>query len=339
MIKLGDLELQLPKLPTDEEWINAINELQGLEKEATNVRAKGYTLLAAFNESKATSERIGWLNLWAKTIVALESSILAYQEGLDWVLQSVLRTTFEWVLHCRVLFEPFSSTEPEKSKSKVVVPIRSRKDSQRKTVERLRAYAAWCLWSDKVLYRELIHRKTLEGVWNPNPAKKILDNEKDKEGYERLFGTLVIETDEEKLNKDRKEMVRLYRNKIARIDKWLQDPQLKSWSEKLIKLSKKKKGAFSFFNLFDLDATIPKELMKYGLRFGYATYSKSSMGLHGSSMEQFIIIGDSKIGPKLNRANKADETLFEIVISDCNNIFVLLGALNYFVLKNEKVRV
>ncbi len=86
MIKLGDLELQLPKIPTDEEWTNVINELQGLEKEATVVRAKGYTLLAAFNESKATLERIGWLNLWAKTIVALESALSAFKEGLDWTL-------------------------------------------------------------------------------------------------------------------------------------------------------------------------------------------------------------------------------------------------------------
>ena len=45
---LNDFELRLPQLPTEEEWINVINENEGLTKEATIVRAKGYNLLADF---------------------------------------------------------------------------------------------------------------------------------------------------------------------------------------------------------------------------------------------------------------------------------------------------
>ena len=340
MPPLNDFELHLPQLPTEEEWIKAISELEGRKKKAAIVRAKGYNLLADFQEPKATFERIGWLNLWTKAMVALESAMSAFQEGLDWVLQTTSRSTFEWVLHSYVLIEPiFDLIELEKSEHKVVVSSRSREYSHRITVERLRAYAAWCLWSDKVFYSDLIHPKTLADVWDPNPAKKILANEKNKEGYERFFGRLEAETNEEKLNKGRKEMERLYRNKRARIDKWLQDPQLKSWSDKILELSRKKKGAVSYFNLFDPDATVSKRLKKLGLRFGYVQYSKSSMALHGSSMEQFIIIGDSEVIPKLKMANQADETLFETVISDCNHLFVLLGMINHFVLKNEKFRI
>jgi hypothetical protein len=334
-----ELEIRLPQVPTEEEWIAVINELEGLNREAAIVRAKGYNLLADFYEPIATFERIGWINLWSKAIVALESAMLAFQEGLDWILQTTLRSTFEWVLHAYVLIEPiFDLVGLEKSNHKVVISSRSRMYSHKMTVERLRAYAAWCLWSDKVFYKDLIHPKTLAGVWDPNPAKKILEKEKDKEGYERFFGSIKVETDKEKLNKDRKEMERLYRDKIARIDKWLEDPQLKLWSDKIIEVSQKKKGAVSYFNLFDPDATVKKGLEKLGARFGYVQYSKSSMALHGSSMEQFVIIGDSIVTPKVKRANQAEETLFECVISDCNQLFVLLGAINHFVLKNEQIR-
>ncbi len=63
-----------------------------------------------------------------------------------------------------------------------------------------------------------------------------------------------------------------------------------------------------------------------------------TMALHGSSTEQFINIGNSVITPKLNMPNQGDKTLFETIISNCNRLFVLLGMVNNFVLKNEKVR-
>jgi hypothetical protein len=41
MTSLNDLELHLPKLPTEEEWSKAIRELEGRQKEAAIVRARG----------------------------------------------------------------------------------------------------------------------------------------------------------------------------------------------------------------------------------------------------------------------------------------------------------
>ena len=339
MSLLTELEFRLPQLPTEEEWIAVINELEGLNREATVVRAKGYNLLVDFYEPKATFERIGWINLWSKAIVALESAMIAFQEGLDWVLQTTLRSTFEWVLHAYVITEPwFDLLGLEKSGHKVVISGRSRNYSYKMTIERLRAYSAWCLWSDKVFYKDLLHPKTLAGIWDPLSAKNIVENEKDKEGYERFFGSIKVETDKEKLRKDRKKMKRFYEEKIDQIDKWLEDPHLKLWSDKIIEVSRKKKGTVSYFNLFDLDSTVKKRLEKLGARFGYVQYSKGSMALHGSSMDQFVIIGDPLVTPKVKMAKQAEETLFESVISDCNHLFVLLGAINHFVLKNEQVR-
>jgi hypothetical protein len=338
MLSLKGFELHLPNLPTEDEWLSAISGLEGLEKQASIVRARGYNLLTKFSEPKATFERIGWLNLWSKAIVALESAISAFAEGLDWVLQTTSRSTFEWNLHAAVLVEPiFDLVDLENSSNKVVVSNRSREYSRRITVERLRAYAAWCLWSDGVYYSDLLHHKTLTRVWDPNPAKKILANEKEREGYERYFGMLVTETDEE-LRKGRKEMEAIYREKKARIDRWLQVPQLKPWSDKITQLSRANKGNVSFLNLFDPDATVAKQLKKIDMRFGYVQYAKSSMALHGSSMDQFIIIGDSVITPRLNVAKHGDEILFETIIADCNRLFVLLGWIDFSAMTNEGVR-
>jgi hypothetical protein len=335
MTSLKELKLILPQLPTEEKWIELINDLEGLTKEAAIVRAKGYNLLADLDESKATFERIGWLNLWTKAIVALESAMSAFQEGLNWVLQTIARSTFEWVLHAYALIEPISDLlEIEKSNRKVVSSKWARLHSDKMTVERLRAYAAWCLWSDKESYHYLIHPKTLKKIWDPIPAEKILADKNYKEDYEQLFGNIKVVTDHEILSKGQKEMDSLYRKKIACIDELLRDPQLKSWADKILEISRKKKGSVSFFNLFDPDATVIKKLKKLGPQFGYILYSEGSMALHGSSMEQFVIIDDSKVTPKINIKEQADERLFEKIISDCNRILVILYSIDHFLLKN-----
>jgi hypothetical protein len=339
MRSLADLELLLPQLPTEEEWMKTISELEGSEKEAAIVRAKGYNLLADFQESNVSFERVGWLNSWSKTMTALESAISAFQYGSDWVLQTISRATFEWWLHILVIIEPMSDLiEIERSSHKVVVSRRTHEYAQRETIERLRAYAAWCLWKDKIHFSERLHPKTLEAAWDPKPAKEILSDEEELEKYEMLFGKLESETDTNKLKQGRVEQERILKDKMRRIDQWLKDSQIEKWHDRMLDVARKNKGAVSFFNLFDPNDTIIKRLHKHGLRFAYTQYSASSMGLHGSTMEQFIHINESVVTPKLQMNDKADETLFNGVISDCNRLFVLLGMINHFVLKNENVR-
>ena len=196
MPSMNDLTLLLPQLPSEREWMKTISELEGRSKESATVRAKGYNLLADFQEPKASFERIGWLNSWAKAMTALESAISAFDYGSDWVLQTISRATFEWWLHILVIIEPmYDLIEIERSSHKVVVSGRTHEYAKRETVERLRAFAAWCLWKDKIHFSERLHPKTLEAAWDPNPAKEILSSKEALEKYEMLFGRLESETD------------------------------------------------------------------------------------------------------------------------------------------------
>jgi hypothetical protein len=340
MASINDLGLHLPQLPTDDEWMKVINELTGCEKDAAIVRAKGYNLLSDFQEPKASFERIGWLNFWSKTMTALESAISAFQYGSDWVLQTISRSTFEWRLHILAIIEPiYDLIEIEKSGLKVVVSDRTHEYAKKKAVDRLRGYAAWCLWKDKTYFREHLHPKTLAAAWDANPAKEILSDEEKLEKYEMLWGKLESETDTNKLNQGRVEQERILKDKIRRIAQWLKDSQIEEWYGRILEVARKNKGAVSFFNLFDQNDTIIKWLHKYGLRFTYTQYSASSMALHGSTMEQFINIVDSVVYPKIQVNKKSDKTLFNGIVSDCNWLFVMLGAINHFVLKNDELRI
>jgi hypothetical protein len=176
--------------------------------------------------------------------------------------------------------------------------------------------------------------------WSGNPAKDILADKKSLQQYVNLFGTQVFEaeTNEAKLLQDKKNMEHFYTDKKVRVVRLLKDPQLKVWTDRLQNLQRRNKGSVSFFNLFDSEASVPKTLKKHGLRFAYMNYLKSSMALHGSTMEQFILFGDSSVSPRLGAIKQSDETLFKSIVADCNQIFVLLGAIDHFYLKKPELR-
>ncbi len=339
MQSFDEIELNLPELPSEDEWRKHINGLTGIERDLGIIRAKGYNLLGDFDEPKASFERIAWLNFWSKTMTALESATSAYQYGSDWVLQTISRSTFEWRLHVLVIFEPlYDVVKLEKTSAKIVVLDKTHENAQRKIVERLRGYAAWCLWNDKKYFQECLHPKTLDAAWDPSPAKEILSDEEELEKYEYFFGKLEAETDSEKLKQGREHQERILKGKIARIEQWLEDPKLKQWHQRIIEIARKKKGNASFFNLFDPNASIAKSLYKHGMRFTYNQYSLGSMGIHGSTMFQFVNIGESSITPKYQIGKDGDEDTFSLIMSDCNWLIVMLAAMNKFVLENEKIR-
>lgn len=338
MLPLGEYNLVLPELPTEEEWLRSIADLDdGMAKHASIVRAKGSNLLKEVQEPKATTERIGWLSLWAKTLAALEAATTAFEYQSNFALQSISRSTFEWDLHAAILVDPiFDLINREQSSSKVSVHSRSRDCFLRQTVDRLRAYTAWCLWSDRTYYAELIHPKTITGVWDPSPAREILADRQSLNGYESFFGKLEAEVDEAKLRESQHDMIREYRQRIKRIDCWLSDERLKIWIRKIKSVSKSK--GIPFFSLFGSKNTVPKQLHKHDLRFGYSTYIKGSMYLHGSSMDEFIVVEDSVISPKIKTGLAHSEGTFEQIVSACNRIFIFLGMIDHFVLKRPEIR-
>lgn len=339
MASLNDLEIRLPQLPSEEEWMNAISELEGHEREAVIIRAKGYSLLNDFNEPKASYERLGWLNLWSKNMTALESAIKAYQNNSDWLLQTISRSTFEWWLHIITIIEPIHDLiKFEESNLKVAIMDSYRENTYKKTLDRLRAYAVWCLWNDRKYFQERVHPKTLTAAWDPDPAKEILSDEARLASYEQLYGKLESEIDENILKQGKEDQKRLLNEKISRIDQWLDDPQIEKWHKIILEIPRTNRGTVTFFDLFDPIDTVIKRLYKFGIRFTYTEYMASSMGLHGSTMKQFININDSGISLRLQMNNKADETLFRGIVSKCNQNIVLLGVVNHFILKNEKLR-
>lgn len=330
---LNEYDLNLPQVPSEEEWQEGIAKLKGLHREAIIVQAKGCNLIKNISETKATSERVGWLHLWAKTFSALDSAISAFNSGSGLILKMISRSTFEWILHLRVIME---STVDKPDNNLKNNGLKNGRASQ--IIDRLRAYTAWCFWSDKAYYEECVDWRTLAGLWDESTALNIMKDEQQLKMHEENFGPLNVELDEKKLRKRRLEMKRNIENRLNEINHWLEDPYLNPWVIKLEEL-KKYKGHISFFSLFDPNAdSVPKVLRKKELRFGYSRYLKGSMILHGSTMEHFISIGTSALGPNIKADDVELKNEFEDIISDCEYLFFSLAAIEHYYLSKKQLR-
>ena len=295
---LSDYRLVIPSI-WEQDWEEALNSSQGIEHELILAQAKGAHLLRAINESQSSSERLGWLCLWSKAFAALEVVASALSNDAKLALQLTARNVFELSLHVHVVVDPvlhlYSMTQ---SSAKVTISRRSKEWVHRQTIDRLRAYTAWCLWHDRAYYQEMLDPRTLTGIWNAEPAKSIKSDKKALEQYEHLFGKLAAEVDEKKLRAQRAAMQEMLAFKVKRIEEWLEDPQLRPWKSKLEEAAKETRGSIPFFYLFDkADKSVPSRLRKIGLRFGYYSHMLSSNVSHGSSMEYFVHIGDDTVIP------------------------------------------
>ncbi len=330
---LSGYDLTLPQVPSDDEWQKMLRALEGMNKEAAIVKAKGCSLLENIHETKATTERIGWLNIWAKTLMVLESAISAYEIHSGFLLNILSRAAFEWVLHILTIIDPLSNFfNQTHNNPKVEINTRSIDLMKKPVINRLRAYTAWCLCSDKKYYEEISGSRTLDGIWNPDPARDLIRNKQASEFYEQFIGKLDIEVADEEISKGRHDFKRKYKGRIDRIDHWLQDPNLRPWADKIRRLPYNEDNFFSLFKKEDERSSIRSQLLKHKVQFSYGLYSASSMILHGSTMEHFMMLGDTFVAPRLAFEESKTDAQFDLIVSDCNMIFLYLGMLDHFVL-------
>ena len=295
VIDVNGLTFSLPELLKEkEDWLRRISEAEGAEQMILARLISSANLLKPIVDYQVTFERLGWLTLWTKNHRTLDAARVALGGNTDFALEILSRSALEEDLHIRTISEPMLKLHNYKSRSDVKVAPggNAERKAEKCAAERFRAYAAWCLWSDKLYLEEILHPKTLDGVWDPTPGQELADNLKAEEA---LYGKLDIETNPRKQRKGRLQQRDRGRHELSRIESWLDHENLKPWTDKLKELAAKTRSQSpSFFGLFDeSEATISKRLRGLNLRFSYGIYMGQSMLLHGSSAEQLFHIDDN----------------------------------------------
>jgi len=268
------LRLKLPEFSGD--WKAVVAEAEGVEKDLLTVLARGANLLKPINDFSANFERVAWLSLWTKCFSTVQAALSALRGRSEYFLEVLSRTSFEVLLHV------FTITEASPT-------------------ERLRAYSAWCLWNDRSFQIEFVDPKTLDGIWDPQPAERILRDPNTRLAYEQLFGPINVETDRRTLAKGRLRQQHEERLRLHRLEAWLGHRDLRKWYGKLLAATKgKKKKQVNFFALFnESDRGVARRLESLQMRFLYVNYVKGSLHVHGTTVEHSFYLHEGVLTPRV----------------------------------------
>ncbi len=333
---LNEYKLRMPKINM-QDWEQAVKVASGLVAEVLKVQTRGVRLLRTVREPLASTERIGWLNMWSKVFAALEAVAAAITHNSKLVLLFTQRNTFELMLQMHTIVDPIRNLDknmPHGSQAP-----HAQEYALRTSIDRLRAYTAWCLWHDKAYYKELLNPKSMRDIWSHDINDKIQPALENMPAYERFLEHMRTPPDEAAMREGSRNMRNLYTERIKQIDEWMADPQLRRWATVIDQAGKSNIVGIPFFILFDpSEVSIPKRLLKEGLRFSYSAYIQSSIASHGSSMEEFIDIRHDSLEPLFTGNKEQIEILAPEVIFRCQHIYTLLSVINDEMQKNPQIR-
>jgi hypothetical protein len=294
-------------------------------------------LLLDIQEPLASTERIGWLNMWSKAFAALEAVAAAITHNSKLVLLFTQRNTFELMLQMHTIVDPIRNLNSKTPAGPH--EHHAQEYALRSSIDRLRAYTAWCLWHDKAYYKEVLNPKSMREIWSHDFFETMGPAVKRIPAYERFLEKMDTPLDEAAMRAGSRNIRKLYTEKIKQIDQWMAAPELRRWSAALDQAAKNNIVGVPFFILFDSsEASIPKRLLKEGLRFSYSAYILSSIASHGSSMEEFIDIRHDSLKPLFTGDKEQIEILAPEVIFRCRHIYTLLSVINAEMLKNPHIR-
>lgn len=333
---LNEYKLSIPKVSMDD-WEKAVDSSSGLIRDVLIAQTSGVRLLQSVKETQSSTERIGWLNIWAKSFAALESTAAAITHRSKLSLLLCQRNTFELMLQMHTVLDPMRAVLNEAPQNQHLKEVREY--AMRSCIERLRAYTAWCLWHDKAYYIEMLNPKSMRDIWNFEVFNEIQNMKNPATHIEKFLENFDSGLDEGTFRKLGREVRNKYTEHIKQIDEWMADPRLRKWTNVIEQTRRQNIVGVPFFILFDRsDVSIPKRLLKEGMRSSYPSYIMSSIASHGSSMEEFIQIQGDTIKPTLMGDEEQINILAPEVIFRCRHIFTILTALNDEMVDNPQIR-
>lgn len=326
-----DIESYSIKIPElfNKDWEKAISEADGIYKELTICQARAANLLKNINDSKATFERISWISIWTKVFAINDAIFSAVNRNSKYLIEILTRVSFEQMLQGYTICDPIlKNFENDETANGVKSKPHNEVVAWEETVDRLKAYTAWCLWNDKQYFEELLQFKTQNGIFDIHPAVDIANDPVKLTCYESIFGILDAETDYRKVKKERLRFQDNAQRNLVRIKSWLNDRELSRWKE-VISTKQKNNPVVSFFSLFnESEYSIAKRLKGMDVRWMYASYKRGSMFIHGSSIENTLHFHNGIFTPLFIETDESVKQSADWITSICNLTIMLLYILS-----------
>ena len=262
----------------------------------------------------------------------LDGIICALTKNSIYLLRMLVRAIFEQQMHLQIILKPLMELHGvQNSRKQVHVPEKLAKDEEDRTINRLTGCAAWCIWHDRLNCKQVLEHETLDAIWDHSPAFQIIDDLVKFKAYEAIFGKLNVKTSVRELKKGRLKQQDAGYHKICRLEAWLNHADLMPWHQRMMSLSKGRlERSVNLFSLLDeIKPGVKSGLNDLELPFAYPLYTEGSMTIHGSTLDQFMHLGDNAVTPLfLGMPDEVNSVALELG-QMCNQIVVGLFLLKF----------
>jgi hypothetical protein len=273
-------------------WKQAI--AQSFEPDTSIVQAQ-WRLVQALRKAgplAVSPELAAWLLIWSRCFNLCEAVLAARERPTGVALHVFNRAAFEAVLQLQVIVELPQDMQDDRFDESTLRSL---------VIDRLRAYAAWCLTYDERYYQSLLDPDYLKSVYDPEPDRNFIAQlGANRAKYEAVFGPIVEVSDEE-ATLEMQQAAERTNLRLQTIRAWLNDRRLEPWRTKIRDLearNPRRRREVAFYELFDdKQSSVRQRLKETGRLAHYVEYQTASRVLHGSTLDSFAIANSEVLVP------------------------------------------
>ena len=293
---------------------------EGLEQDITRQLGRMGQLGRLAHDTEATPERAAWVQLWTLAFALLRDTLWAWREDNTLSLHLLSRTAFEADLN--VLTMLHGAVDDQGA------------DDHDAVIDRLRAYAAWCLWQDMALYDSLLNERNLRAAFDPRVsqglAQSLEDDPEKRRWFEELFGP-VVPDDDVQVARQEAAAESMWGAARRRVESWLRDPRLKPWRQELEEAARRREPVRSYADLIKSQESVARQLEELGMAQARAIYIGVSHYVHGATFDCFLKTTRDQIIP-MGAALPGKEEAAIQVFENVRHMTSLLGFVGHRIL-------
>lgn len=289
---LADYTLELPLLALlRQDWDGQIREADGLRKRMLQQQQIALHALNEVNAEPTTPEKLAWLVLWTR---AFDLQRAAFD--LCWTLSQgicvpLFRLAMELSVHVSAIRAPFDDLAEGPNDPNEAWPA---------VADRLRGYAAWCLIHDLKIAQDFLHDDYVTNAFIATPRDDTPNSPVQRAIGDWLWGKPEVVSEAE-AEHDAKNWKRERTAELARIQDWLCEPSLSDWSRRICEMRHPKRlhQLPSLYELFGTtEQSMYARMRSQQQSHLYRHYAQTSNLLHGSTIEQYIVVSDHTVIPR-----------------------------------------
>lgn len=299
------------------ELLETLSHYEGVEQDLIRSEVWALEVVQKLIGIGVSAESLAWLSIWQKIYECVHAALAGMREESSFTLAAANRSMSELMMSVSVIAEPLTTAVNETKGASL--DLGSTKMPWKQVRRRLRAFCGWCIARDLDRHTNLLNKKVLADIFDPEPARKIIRGDPNALAAHIALSGDIEELSDSEAENDRNNFEKGILTQKRQLEKLIEEFDLADWTARA-------ERADTFFSLFDDSQTsIPKRLRAIGMSFSYPSFIRTSQVIHGSSLDLSVGLTETVAYPQAPYDRKDGELDAKQVASLAKYALILMN--------------